>query len=231
MIEKEEPRLIIALKKITYPNGEKLTRSLIPYDIEGRMYSPNSEVINKILPFIDERYRLLVEECNKKGMSEALDQFLEEISGHAIVGSGLIEVLSTDLNQNVNDILDALLKTKWLKFTLNYVKSEFRKVNKTDPIKYAESVRQLVDAFGPKYAMYLMNKEGIKIKRSTVTALCKIAGETPRIKALIRNGILKLTLAFELPNIGEKDREKIAEQISAKGYEEAKDILKRMKEK
>jgi hypothetical protein len=76
-----------------------------------------------------------------------------------------------------------------------------------------------------------MNKEGIKIKRSTITALCKIASETPKIKALIREGKLKLTLAFELPNIKEKDREEIAEQISGVTYEEAKNVLKKMKRK
>jgi hypothetical protein len=231
LIEKEEYRFIVTLKKITYPGGERLTRSLTPYDIEGRTYSPNSEIINKTLPFIDKRYGLLVEECNKRSISEALNQFLEEVSQYAIVGSGLIGVLSTDLNQNIDTILNALLKTKWFKSILNYIKSEFRKANKKDPIKYAESVRQFVDIFGPKYAMYLMNNEGIKIKRSTITALCRIASETPKIKALIREGKLKLTLAFELPNIKEKDREEIAEQISGVTYEEAKNILKKMKGK
>ncbi|MEM2129284.1 MAG: hypothetical protein QXZ70_01665 [Candidatus Bathyarchaeia archaeon] len=226
----EETRLIIALKKITYPNGQKLTRALVPFDVESRKYNPNSETINKILPIIDKEYSLLIEGSREKGLTSALDQFLQDVSSIAIVGHGLISALTSDLNEDSKSIVSALLETTWFKSSIEYVRSEFKRMKKRDSIRYAETIRQIADIFGSDYAMRIFKQKGVSIKRSTLAALCRVAGETPRIKTLIREGKLKLTIAFELPNIAEKDRERIAEQISMMNYEKQKRYLNKIKE-
>lgn len=225
----EETRLIIALKKITYPNGQKLTRSLVRFDVESRTYNPNSESINRTLPIVDREYGLLIQRSKEKGLTNALDQFFQNVSDLAIVGSGLIEALASDLNQDPKTIVNALLETTWLKSNIEYIKSEFRRMKKKDSIKYVEAVRQIVDTFSSDYAMQLLKQEGISIKRSTLAALCRVANETPRIKALIKEGKLKLTIAFELPNVAEKDRERITEEISMMSYEAQKRYLRKVK--
>ena len=225
----EETRLIIALKKITYPNGQKLTRSLVRFDVESRTYNPNSESINRTLPIVDREYGLLIQRSKEKGLTNALDQFFQNVSDLAIVGSGLIEALASDLNQDPKTIVNALLETTWLKSNIEYIKSEFRRMKKKNSIKYVEAVRQIVDTFSSDYAMQLLKQEGISIKRSTLAALCRVANETPRIKALIKEGKLKLTIAFELPNVAEKDRERITEEISMMSYEAQKRYLRKVK--
>ena len=76
-------RFIVKLKKITYPNGERLTRAVVSFDITGITYFPKDDTINEVLPLIDEEYNKLVETFQSKGtesLSEALDVFLEKIA-------------------------------------------------------------------------------------------------------------------------------------------------------
>lgn len=227
----EKTRLIVELKKITYPDGTKLTRSLVPFDIEGLAYSPSSETINEIVPKIDQEYHALVERCRENEVPAALDEFLETVSSFAVVSDGLKEVLASDLGKDLDSIEKALMETKWFRSTISYVKSEFRKAKKTDPIEYAESMRQMIGLFGLNKALSLLNKNGVRIKDSTARALRRIASETPKIKALIREGKLKLTIAFELPAIEEKEREKIAAQAaSLESYDKQKKFLKKVKQ-
>jgi hypothetical protein len=162
-----------------------------------------------------------------KALPKALDRFFENVSELVIVG-GLIEVLLGDLNIDVKIIEKALIDTNWLRQTIDNIRSEFRKSKKANPVKYAESVRQLVEVFGLNYTVALLQSEGIGMKRSTIKALCRVGGETPKIKELLRKG-LKLTIAFELPSIDEEDREKIAEELVSKNYAEAKRYLKKVK--
>lgn len=226
----EKNRLIVTLRKITYPNGQKLTRALVPFDVESRTYNPDSETINRTLPIIDNEYGLLIERSREKGLTNALDQFLQNVSDVAMVGNGLMEALVSDLNQDTKTVANALLETTWLKSNVEYIRSEFKRMKKEDPIRYAEAVRQIVDTFGWDYTMQLFKQEGAPIKKSTLAALCRVANETPRIKALIREGKLKLTIAFELPHIAEKDREKIAQKISTMSYKGQKSYLRTIKE-
>jgi hypothetical protein len=231
LTDRDGPRPIVALKKITYPDGKRLTRSLVRFDIESHSYNPDSDVINQLLPTIDHEYEKLIEECRNTDIVDALDHFFEATSSIAVVGDGLKEALALDIEKDVQEIENALIETKWFKSTLEYVKHQFRKARKKDPIKYAESVRQIVDVFGPHRSIYLLNMNRIRLKRSALTALCRIANETPKIKALIRDERLKLTIAFELPNVEEQERERIAEQVSIfKNYDEQKDFLRKVKE-
>jgi len=221
---------IAKMRQITYPNGEKLTRSVVPFNADDVTYFPNEDEINEVLPKIDEEYQKLIETFQKEELEtfpKALDRFFENVSKFAIVGD-LIDVLVKDLNVDVEVVEKALTNTSWFQQLTDNIGSEFRKVKKVDAVKYAESVRQLVEVFGLNYTLTLLRKHGIRMKRSTVMALCRVAGETPKIKELIRKG-LKLTIAFELPSVGEEDREKIAEELLLKDYPEAKRYLKKVK--
>jgi hypothetical protein len=227
----DDLRPIVALKKITYPDSRQLTKSLIRFDTELHSYNPNSDVINRLLPIIDHEYEKLIEECRRTNIVDALDHFFDATSSIAVVGDGLKAALAVDLEKDIREVEIALIETKWFKSTLQHIKNQFRKSRKNDPVKYAESVRQIVDVFGLRKTIYLLNTNGVNLQRSALTALCRIANETPKIKALIRNEELKLTIAFELPNVEEQKRERIAEQVASfKTYGEQKDFLKKVKE-
>jgi len=229
--DSKDYRPIVALKKITYPDGKRLTRSLMRFDTELHSYNPDSDVINRLLPIIDHEYEKLIEECKRTNIVDALDRFFNATSSIAIVGDSLKAALAADLEKDIGEIEDALIKTNWFKSTLEYIRHQFRKSRKNDPIKYAESVRQIVDVFGLRKSIYLLNMNSINLKRSTLTALCRIANETPKIKTLISNEELKLTIGFELPNVEEQKRERIAEQTASfKTYDEQKDFLRKVKE-
>ena len=226
----KEVRFIVQMKKITYPNGEKLTRSVVPFDVDDVMYFPEDDTINEVLPKIDEEYNIIIQMFQKGGteaLPGALDEFFTNVSRFAIVG-GLVHGLLVDLNVDVDVIERAFRNTNWFRQVVDYIRNEFRKGKKVDAVRYAESVRQLVEVFGVNYALSLLMRESIKMKRSTIMALCKVGGETPKIKECIRKG-LKLTIAFELPSVSQEERERIAEELVPKSYAEAKRYLKKVK--
>jgi hypothetical protein len=223
-------RLIIELKKITYPDGRRMTRSLVPLDIEGMSYNPDTATINEVIPKVDEYYHLLVDRFKQEGTPDALDDFLKKVSDIAVISGGLQRNLADDTGESLEAVDKALLDTEWLRSALEYIRSEYRKLQKSDPIKYAETIRTITDMFGIRRATYLLRKKGIQMKKSTITALRRIAGDTPTIKALINQGRLKLTVAFELPNTGEERREEIARQLSsADTYDEQMKLLRSLK--
>ena len=218
------------MRKITYPNGEKLTRSVVPFDVDDVLYFPKDDTINEVLPRIDKEYHKLVNAFQNEGLEtfpSALDKFFMNTSRFAIVG-GLMAGLLSDLDIDVNVIERAFRTTDWYRQTIVCIQSEFRKNRKVDPINYAESVRQLIEVFGLTYALASLAKEGVGMKKSTAMALCRIGGETPTIKNAVRKG-LKLTIAFELPNINQEERERLAEELVSKSYAEAKRYLKEWK--
>ncbi len=231
MNDRVDYRPIVTLKKITYPDGKRFTRALIRFDTEEHSYNPDSDVINRLLPIIDHDYEKLIEECKRTNIVDALDRFFDATSNIAIVGDSLKAALAADLEKDIREIENALIETNWFKSTLENIKHQFRKSRKRDSIKYAESVRQIADVFGLRKSIYLLNKNSINLKRSALAALCRIANETPKIKTLIRNEELKLTIAFELPNVEEQERERIAEQVASfKTYDEQKNFLRKVKE-
>lgn len=227
----EQTCFIVKMTKITYPDGKKLTRSVVPFDVNDVTYFPRDDAINKSLPKIDVAYDSLVDFVKREGLgslSDALDRFFGSVSKSAIVG-GLLDVLPEDLDADDRVVEKALTETCWFQQHLDFIRSEFKKRSKSNPIRYAESVRQLVDIFGLNYTLELLENEEIEMKRSTAVGLCRVAGESPNIKKLIREG-LPITIVFELPRVDENQREKIAKGLaSKKGYAEQKKYLKRVK--
>jgi len=229
-VREKEAAFLVKMTKVRKPNGEEKTRSVILYD--AKAYIPKSEIINEILPTVDKEYLELLEKSHKEGLGKLkdnLDIFMRNISNHVIIG-GIKETLSHDLQISMDTIEEVLLSTKMIQELIDYVRKEFRKVNKEDFVTYAESTRQLVELFGSKKTLSLLHKRGINMKKRTLDALCKVACETPKIKRMIRDKSIVPTLVFELPRINEDEREKVAERLASKTYAEAKEYLKKVKQ-
>ncbi len=221
---------LVRMMRVTDPKGEKLTCPVVPigYD-SGEVSLPSNMSIDQLVSEIDGKYETLVRRVQAEGirtLPEAVNTFLEHISQDAIVG-GLLEVLTEDLRSDSKTIWKSLTKAPRVQQLIEYVKKEFRKVKKDDPIKYAEGACQLVELFGSNTAHALLRTRGVKIGHSTLSCLCRVAVESPRTKELIRQGKLKLTVAFELKGAGE-ERERIAEKIASKSFTDARKCLRKL---
>jgi len=226
-------RFIVEILKITYPKGERKTGFTAVFDPEDQVYLPDTDTLNEVLPKLDKEYQKLIESYSigrtaktKRNLIDLLDSFLRKISTYVIIKGELLKYIAEDLGLNMNDLKEALKETSWFKEILQCIKREYRRIKKADPVKYAENVCQLVYILGFNNALKMLRKEGIKMGKSTVNGLCRVAGETPKIKKLIRDGKLKLTLAFELPRVRREEREKIAEELCFLSYAEAKKRLR-----
>ena len=126
------PRIIIKLAKVTTPNGEQVTRSVIVYKAKFQVNYPNSTIINEVLPKVDKEYSILLEKTLNGGiekLTQNLDNFFNEISRYVIVGD-LIEVLSYDMGLGREFIEKSILNTNWLRQLLDVIKTEYRRVKK-----------------------------------------------------------------------------------------------------
>jgi hypothetical protein len=220
--------------KVTTPSGEEMTRTVLDYKRNFQIYSVSSDVINDILPRVDFEYQKLLEKIKRNGiksLKENLEEFLQVISRYVIVG-GLVQVLSYDLKLNPVSLKELLISTQWFNELLCLIKKEYKRMNKEDFVNYAESVCQIVELFGLKETLKIFRQYSIQMKESTIRSLCRVANETPKIKSLIREKRIPLTIVFELPIVDEFKREQIAEEIASlcKSYSEAKNYLKRIKE-
>jgi len=228
-------RIIVKLMKVTTPSGEKTTRTVLDYKEDFQIYSVSSNIINDILPRVDSEYLKLLEKTKRNGtesLKENIEEFLQITSKYVVIG-GLIQVLSSDLDLSPVFLKDLLVSTQWFNDLLYLVKNEYKRVNKEDFVNYAESVCQIVELVGFKETLRIFRQHGIQMKESTIRSLCRVANETPKIKSLIREKRIPPTIIFELPTVNELKREQIAEEIAnlCKSYSEAKNYLKRIKEK
>jgi hypothetical protein len=224
-------RIIVELRKMTYPNGETASRSFVHFDMDFVSYNPDADVINKLLPEIDNAYDQLIEKSKSGNLVGALDQFFKTTSQTAVVGQGFKQALASDLGKTLSEIQESIEITDWFKSIVSYVKKEAHAQKKTDPIRYAESIRQIIDLLGMPEATKLFDANKIVLGRSALTSLYRVANDTPHIKSLIKDNKLKLTIAFELPLVDSEKREEIADQLVAfTTYNEQKEFLKKVKE-
>jgi len=222
--------ILVRMMRVTDPKGERVTSPVVPVDYEsGQVSFPSNMSIDQLVSEIEGEYETLVRSVQADGartLPEAVNTFLEHVSQDAIIG-GLLEVLTEDLRLDSKMIWKGLSKVSWIQQLMKYVKKEFRKVKKDDPIKYAEAACQLVELFGPGTARALLGAHGLSIGESTLSGLCRVALETPKIKGLIRQGKLKLTVAFELKGASE-ERERFAEKIASKSFKDATKYLRKL---
>ena len=136
-----------------------------------------------MLPRIDREYEALVEKGRRGDVNEAIDRFFAVTSEIAVVGEGLREALaSVYLRWRTKISKELCWKPNGSNQLLNMSRANSFKPIKRDPVKYAESVRQVVDVFGRNKSIYLLNTNGIMLKRSALASLCRVANETPKIK-------------------------------------------------
>jgi len=221
---------LVRMMRVTDPKGERFTCPVVPIDYKsGQVSFPSNMSIDQLISEIEEKYETLVRTVQVDGvriLPEAVNTFLEHVSQDAIVG-GLLEVLMEDLQLDSKIIWKSLTKVSWTQQLMKYMKEEFRKAKKDDPIKYAEAACQLVELFGSGMARALLRAHGASMGESTLSALCRVAVETPKIKDLIRQGKLKLTVAFELKGASE-ERERLAEEIASKSFKDATKYLRKL---
>jgi len=221
---------LVRMMRVTDPKGERFTCAVVPIDYRsGQVSFPSNISIDQLVSEIEGKYETLVQRVQADGvrtLPEAVNTFLEHVSQDAIIG-GLLEVLTEDLRLDSKMIWKSLIKVSWIQQLLKYVKKEFRKVKKDDPIKYAEGACQLVELLSPGTARALLRVHGVSIGESTLSGLCRVALETPKIKGLIRQGKLKLTVAFELKGASE-ERERFAEEIASKSFKDATKYLRKL---
>lgn len=228
-------RFVIELLKIP-SDIDKRVKKTIPvayYDTKGMTHLPSSNVLNTVLKEIETNYNKFLKLYKEDGSNirESLDWFFQEVWKRSIVkGDGLIEILSRDLRVKKSDIEKELIGTQWYRNLLSCIQENSRKQKNKRPVKYAECIRQLVELAGKDNALKILSKNEVSLGKTAIDNLSRFGGELPEIKQLVRDGKLKLTIAWELPRVGEEERLKIAEELASLGtYREQKERLKEIR--
>lgn len=227
-------RFVIEFLKIP-SDKDKRTKKTIPvayYDTKGLTYLPSSNVLNTVLKEVGTKYNKFLELYNKDcDIRESLDWFFQEVWKRSIIrGDGLIDILSKDLKVKKSDIEKEIVNTHWYRSLLSCIRENSRIQKNKRPIKYAECIRQLVELVGKKNALKILNKNEVNLGKTAIENLSRFGGELPEIKQLVREDKLKLTIAWELPRVGEEERLKIAEELACLGtYQEQKERLKEIR--
>ena len=181
---------------------------------------------DQVIPYVRKCYRILVEEARKGKLKEALDEFLEKTSTVAILNESFKICLARELGTTVDEIEKALLSTNYIKKRLSYLKRYFKKMRKENPVDYAETFGELIALIGLKKTSMLLKQYGLKVGTTTLRRLYKVSMMPIKIKRMIENGELLLTVAFELP---EDSLEIAAEKVAGLKYYEALNVLRRLK--
>jgi len=196
------------------------------------IYLPSADMLSTVLQKIELRYNKLLKEVERGcDLIDAIDAFLRDVSGLAIIGSGFIECLASDLRLSRSQIRKAVLSTNYAKNLLSIIKKNQYARKKQDPITYAEACRQLVDLFGLKSTRKILKRTNISLKEDTLRKLCKVAVMPCNVKNAVREGKIPLTLAFQLPFLNEEDFEEVLKRISGLSRAEAIKQLRKMVKK
>jgi len=201
--------------------GEPFKLGKYPFGSE-RHYS-------EIIPYIKEQYRILKNEIHKKGLKnleKALDRFLRNVCSIAILNGSFKTCLAKELGIKVEDIEKTILSTSYVRERITYLRNNFKKIKKDDPIEYAEVFGEFVSLIGFKKSLSFLRKHNLKIGESTLRGLYKVSILPLDVKQMIKERAIPLTIAFELP------LESLYEAISAisgLGYYEARKVLKQFR--
>ncbi|MEM3771971.1 MAG: hypothetical protein QXW80_06640 [Candidatus Micrarchaeia archaeon] len=191
----------------------------------GKPLFGTSEEYDLIIPKIKNEFKCLLEDSNKD-LRKALDNFLKKTSLYAILGYDLIKTLAEHLNVNEIEVIKILVSTEYIQDRIEHVKENFKKKVKDNPLEYAEEVGELVALLGVENAYNLLRKNNIRIGKTTLNCFYKVSMMPSKIKKLIAEKKLPLTIAFELP---EKRLEEAAEKVAELNFSEARKILKEIK--
>lgn len=221
---------IVNLETCTLPNGKVKTLPVVEQNLGEFIEIPKN--MNEILLKLEASYDQLIKKWNPSKVHQFqkfASNFMMQTDRFNIKLKGLGISLVKDLNLSIYEVREYLYHIPSIKNMIDYIAKEYKKMNKKDPIKYAETVKEFVDLVGGyNEAIEVMAKE-IKMKESTVRALCKVSDMPKKIKTLILNGKIQLTTAFEIPSIDEEKQIEIAKTIKGLSYKEAKEKLTRIK--
>jgi len=192
----------------------------------GKSFFGTSEEYDLIIPKVKEEYGKLLGESGKTTLREALDNFLKKVSSYAILRYDFIYALSKDLNIAVSEIIRHLISTEYVSSIIRDIKKNFRKKVKENPLEYAEEIGEIVALLGVENAYTLLMKNGIRIGKTTLNSFYKVSMLPSKIKKLIKEKKLPLTVAFELP---EERLEETVERVIGLNFAEARKILKEIK--
>jgi hypothetical protein len=210
---------------ITFHNSKKYG-TLIGEPVQfGKPFFAMNDEYEIILPKVKEKYKELLIQ-GKKNLRKALDKFLKEISSFAILEFNFIICLSKDLEKDVGEVTEAFLSTEYIDKRISYIKQNYRKMKKENPLEYAESFGELVSLLGLKNTYNFLRRNGIRVGITTLNRLYKVSMMPPTAKKLIEERKLLLTVAFELPM---KDTEEVAEKVKGLSFNEARNVLKDLK--
>jgi len=196
-----------------------------PFPI-GRQPFATGREYSEVIPKIKEHYLILVKKAKEEGLRKALDDFLKQISNLAILDASFKKCLAIELGISEDGVEEAFLHTKYVAERLKMLKINYRRIKKTDPVEYAESIGELVSLFGTSKAMDILKQHNFKISYSLLNYLYKVSMMPISVKRLIRERKISLTIAFELP-IDQADE--IAEKIVGLKFDEARGLIKRLK--
>jgi len=185
----------------------------------GREYS-------EVIPKVKEYYATLVKKAKEGKLNEALNCFLKQISSLAILDASFKKCLAIDLSISEDVIERALLSTEYIAERLEMLKLNYRKMRKTDPVEYAESIGELVSLFGVRGTLNILRHYNLKMSDSLINYLYKVSMMPINVKRLIKEGKISLTTAFELPI---EQADEIVEKIVGLKFKEARDLIKKLK--
>jgi hypothetical protein len=191
----------------------------------GKPFFGTSEEYKMVIPKIKAEYKK-IEENSGRDLNSVLNIFLKEVSSYAILGYDFIRVLSERLNISEIEIIKVLTSTDYVLSKIEYIKKNFRKRLKENSLEYAEEIGELVSLLGVENTYNLLKKNGIKVGKTTLNCFYKVAMMPSKIKKLIEENKLPLTIAFELP---EEKIEEAAEKVTGLSFIEARKVLKEIK--
>jgi len=222
--------LLVKIGKCSLPDNTTKTMPFIEHTLGTPIKFPKN--VDEILVELEKSYDQLIHECRSALLSRENNKvpklilnFLEVVNKLNVEIQGLEASLSADLNLPISEI-KKYLQYENIQDKIVYIKEEYRSRNKKDPIKYAETVEELVNIMGKEAV-----KEETGMKESTIDALLKVAKMPKEIKDLISTGKLKLTTAFEIPAVSSREQIKIARELAGLSYTKAKERLRKLKEK
>jgi hypothetical protein len=192
----------------------------------GKPFFGTSEEYEQIIPKVMEEYRKLLEESRKTTLRRALDNFLKNISTYAILRYDFVSVLCKDLDLTETEILKHLVSTEYVSSTIADIKKNFRRKAKENPLEYAEEIGEIVALLGVENAYLLLIKKGVRVGKTTLNCFYKVSMLPSKIKKLIKEKKLPLTVAFELP---EEQLEEVVERVAGLSFAEARKIIKEIK--
>ena len=135
---------------VAFYNSKKYGTLIGEPIIPGLREFASNEEYEEIIPKVKEYYSELLNNFKNKGLDRSINIFLKKISKIAILDDSFKECLAKDLKIDRRQIELSILNSEYILNQIAYLKQNFRKIKKTNPLEYAEIVGELVSLLGLK---------------------------------------------------------------------------------